>query len=69
VTYDDLIEHFGGCTKAAKALDLPKQTVNRWREAGIPDAQQFEIQKRTGGELKADARIIAKYRDYLRTAA
>lgn len=69
MTYDDLIEHYGGCTKAALALGLPKQTVNRWKDAGIPDEKQLEIQKETRGELKADPKIVAKWRELLRPAA
>lgn len=54
MTYQDLIEKYGGCTAAAKAIGLPKQTVNRWKDTGIPFEQQFRIQLKTRGRLKAE---------------
>jgi hypothetical protein len=58
VTYEDLISTFGGCTAAAKALGLRKQTVNKWQRAGIPFDQQFRIQMKTRGRLKADLSLL-----------
>lgn len=51
--YNDLLETFGTMSKAARALDLPRQTVHAWKEAGIPFEQQFRIQLKTKGRLKA----------------
>lgn len=54
MTYQQLIEFYGGsCTKAAAALGLPKQTVNKWKDREIPFEQQFIIQMKTKGRLKA----------------
>jgi hypothetical protein len=64
VTYDDLMDEYGGCTAAARALSLSKQTVNNWRHAGIPDDQQLVIQKKNP-RLRADASIVRKYRSLL----
>lgn len=50
--YQDLLAHFGSCTEAARKLGLAKQTVNNWRR-GIPFEQQFRIQMKTKGRLKA----------------
>lgn len=69
MTYDDLISLYdGSCTKAADALGKRKQTVNKWKQAGIPEVEQLEIQKRLRGKVKADPRIVAKFRDLLRAA-
>lgn len=52
--YQELIDFYGGsCTKAAQALGLPKQTVNKWKDRDIPFEQQFIIQMKTKGRLKA----------------
>ena len=53
MTYDDLVETYGSCTSAARALGLAKQTVHQWKEKGIPFEQQFRIQMKTKGRLKA----------------
>lgn len=54
MTYDDLVDTYGGLSKAARALGLAKQTVHRWRDSGIPFEKQFIIQMKTKGRLKAD---------------
>lgn len=66
--YPHLIAHFGSLTKAARVLNKPKQTVNNWKDAGIPEVEQLVIQKKTGGELKADRRVMSKFRELLRAA-
>lgn len=53
MTYEDLLAEYKTCTGAANALGLRKQTVNRWKDAGIPFEQQFRIQMKTKGKLKA----------------
>lgn len=64
MTYNDLIKEYGGCTAAANALGLKKQTVNNWRTAGIPEDQQMEIAKKNP-RLKVDPAIVKKYRALL----
>ena len=54
MTYDDLIILYGSAANAARMLGIPgRQTVHRWKEAGIPFEQQFRIQQKTKGKLKA----------------
>jgi hypothetical protein len=53
MTYDDLVGLYGNGAKAAKELGLNRQTVHRWKDAGIPFEQQFRIQMKTKGKLKA----------------
>ena len=37
----------------AKALGIQRQKVNKWKKKGIPFEQQFRIQMKTKGRLKA----------------
>lgn len=66
--YRDLIDTYGTCAKAAAELGYRRQTVHRWKAAGIPEGAQLEIQKRTRGAIKADPSIVQKYREILRAA-
>ena len=54
MTYAELIDEFGNGNRAAKALGLARQTVHQWKTSGrIPFVQQFRIQMKTKGKLKA----------------
>jgi hypothetical protein len=54
MTFNDLIELYGNGNKAAKALKVPRSTVYQWKYHGvIPFEQQFRIQMKTKGRLKA----------------
>ena len=53
--YEELLSHFGGLSKAARALKIRKQTVHSWKARGaIPFEAQFRIQLKTKGRLRAD---------------
>lgn len=59
--YEELIDHFGGLTKAAKALELSKQTVHGWKARGaIPFEAQFRIQLKTKHRLKASLSEVGR---------
>lgn len=53
MTFDELAAHYGNGNKAAKALNVPRSTVYQWKDIGIPFEQQFRIQMKTKGKLKA----------------
>lgn len=53
MTVDQLIKHFGGAAKVAKALGYHRQCIYDWRKRGIPLRTQAWIQVATGGTLKA----------------
>lgn len=53
MTYDELIEHFGGLSEAARSLGLIRQTVHGWRD-GVPLVRQMQIETLTHGALRAD---------------
>lgn len=49
----DVLAHFGGVVKAAKALNRTKGAVSQWPEI-LPFEIQCFIEVKTGGALKAD---------------
>ena len=53
MTKQDVIEHFGGTTAAAKALGRSKGAVSQWADP-MPLNLQYEIEGRTASKLKAD---------------
>jgi transposase len=68
MTFTDLVVHFGTVSKAAKALGYTRQTIYDWRQRGVPEGKQLEIQKMTRGQVKADRAIVKKYRELLKAA-
>lgn len=50
---NDVISHFGTMTKAAEALGLTKSAISQWPDE-IPQLRAFEIERLTGGKLKAE---------------
>jgi DNA-binding transcriptional regulator YdaS (Cro superfamily) len=56
MTYEQVINHFGGVTAAANALNVSKSAVSQWRKDGITIPRQCHIELVTGGALKADKR-------------
>lgn len=51
---NDLREHFGSLTAAAKAIGTSIQVVSAWNTKNrIPIGRQYEIQVLTGGKLRA----------------
>lgn len=60
---DDLKQHFGGLTNAARVLGVSRATLYNWRADGIPRDDQIEIQKQTGGALKCDEAILQTMRE------
>ena len=53
MTKQEILSHFGGVTKTAKALGCSHVAVSRWGN-NPPKGRQFEIQVLTGGVLKAN---------------
>ncbi|WNO60863.1 Cro/CI family transcriptional regulator [Rheinheimera sp. MMS21-TC3] len=48
----DVISHFGGVIKTAKALGITSQSISQWPDQ-IPELRAYQIQHLTGGALKA----------------
>ena len=56
MTYEQLVGHYRGLTKAAQALGLKRQTVHAWGiRKHIPSRWQIEIEGKTDGRLRADS--------------
>lgn len=68
MTYQDLIDEYKGLTAASDALGISKQTIHNWRQTGIPEDQQVEIQKKNS-RFRLDREIVAKYRAALKREA
>ena len=54
VTKQEAIDHFGGVTGLAAALNIKPQAVSQWKV--IPAGRQYELEVKTGGVLKADSK-------------
>ncbi|MBU2113691.1 MAG: Cro/Cl family transcriptional regulator [Gammaproteobacteria bacterium] len=55
----DVIDHFGGVVETAKALGIKSQSVSGWPD-DVPELRAFQIEKITGGQLKADFKPAAQ---------
>ena len=53
MTKKEVLSHFGGTVKTAKALGISHVSVSLWDK--VPKGRQYEIQILTGGKLKAAA--------------
>lgn len=54
MNYSDLINFFGSQSKAARALNVKPPSVHQWKDDGIPETRQYQIEVLTNGALKAD---------------
>ena len=53
MTTQDAINYYGSIKALAQALNIWPHTIYRWG-AVPPMSKQYEIEVKTGGELKAD---------------
>lgn len=60
MTYNQIVDHYGGLSEAAKALDFKKQRIFYWKSVRIPSEVQLEIAQKSG--LKPDARALREAR-------
>lgn len=51
---DQILQHYGSPSEAARKLGVRRQAFYEWRENGIPFTRQIGIEARTRGTLKAD---------------
>ncbi len=61
MTKQEAIAHFGTQWKLATALGMSQGSIAQWREFP-PELRQLQIEKVTGGALKAEPHVKAKYR-------
>ena len=50
----DAIKHFGRKIDLAKALGVSPAAITQWPEENIPMRRQYELERITGGQLKAN---------------
>lgn len=59
MTPNQVIEHFDGIPKAAKALGITYQAIQQWILKGeVPEGRQYQIELLTNGQLKADRSAV-----------
>lgn len=61
MTFNDVVSHFGGLTKASRAIRIKPSSVFIWQTRRVPDYRQFQIEKLTKGALKADKAVRRKW--------
>ena len=63
-----VVRHFGTQAKVSRALGVSRAMVCKWA-AGHPmsDLMQLRIEKLTGGKVKADPEVRAKWESLVRT--
>ncbi|ATM01292.1 Cro/Cl family transcriptional regulator [Aeromonas sp. CA23] len=49
---NDVLEYFGGVSKAANALGITRSAVSQWDDI-VPESSAYKIESLTGGKLKA----------------
>lgn len=54
---DDAIRHFGSQAALARALDIKPPSISSWG-AEVPPLRQLQIEKLTGGKLRANPAIL-----------
>jgi len=55
MNYEQLEKHFGSQVEIQRALGVKhRQTVNKWKRAGVPLDWQVKAEIASDGELKAD---------------
>jgi transcriptional repressor of cell division inhibition gene dicB len=67
MTLDEAARYYGSKAELARALRISKGAISQWNGV-IPEPRQLQLHKLTRGALKADAPILAKYREILRAA-
>ena len=50
----EVLEHFGTMEKVAEALGITRMAVSQWPGDHVPMRRQYELERVTKGELKAD---------------
>ena len=53
MTYQQVVKHFGGVQQAGAALGITHGAVCHWKKTGIPYLRQIQIEKVSGGKLRA----------------
>lgn len=60
--FEDVVNHFGSQAAIARALDVKTPSVAEWKKNGVPAKRQMQLEKLTGGALKAHPRVRNEFR-------
>lgn len=58
MNYAQVVNYYGGLSKAARELGIAKQTIHGWGKGRIPSEWQAELEARTAGKLSADKQTL-----------
>lgn len=56
---EEVVKFFGGTVETCGALDVTKGAISQWRQDGIPELRQFQIEALTKGKFKAERKSKA----------
>lgn len=60
MTFDELMRHFKTQVAVANKLGIGQPSVSLWKKkGGIPQLRQYQIERVTAGQLKADTQESA----------
>jgi len=59
MTKQEAVTHFGSVAKLAEALGITTQAIYDWPET-VPPLRQFQLERITGGILKAQDQIAGQ---------
>lgn len=72
MTYEQLVAHFGGPTKAGDALGLDRRHVFNWKDRRIPSKWQMKAEMVSRNKLRADRparKEATEFASYMERAA
>ncbi len=56
---DTAVQHYGSRAKLALALGISQAAISMWH-GSVPALRQLQLERLTGGVLKADSDVFAK---------
>lgn len=59
MTHNQVVRYYKTASAAAEALGIHRSNLSRWKTR-IPRGQQLELERLTGGKLKAAGRVARK---------
>lgn len=59
MTKKEAVNYFGSASRVAEALNLTRAAVSQWPEV-VPELRQLQLERITGGKLKAESMPAAK---------
>ncbi len=54
--FDKAVQHYGSQAELARAVGVTHQACQYWRDHGIPELRQYQLERLTRGKLKVGKR-------------